>query len=392
MNTRYFFTPDSLCNSGSAVSVSSSFPAAVEERMPLSSPARSSRSSSPPFLIRLAMKISRSRWYSFLRRVFHYQNGSGSDLGPNPFDSKNWMLMEFIALTVQISLTAYTLIISKGERPVWPMRIWVAGYAFGCFLNLVLLCWRYRLVYLARGDNELSGSDIEQQRSHGESRNLQYMQKCKTSLELLFAIWFVMGNVWVFDSRFASYHRAPKLHVLCITLLAWNAVSYSFPFILFVLLCCCVPMLSSLLGYNMNTASLQRGATEEQLASLPSWKYKDAGSILELGNSTKNHEVQECCICLAKYRDKEEIRQLPSKVLKIFRNTSEEMESKYEPRKFSGTSLNIEEINKQAESVNSNVPPSPGQGGARKQPPSTPVHCLCSPTTHAGSFRCRHHR
>ncbi|KAL2245200.1 UNVERIFIED_CONTAM: hypothetical protein Sindi_2788200 [Sesamum indicum] len=390
MNTRYFFQPDSLCSSGSAVSVSSIFPAAVEERIALSSPARSSRTS-PPFLIRLAMKISRSRWYSFLRRVFHYQNGSGSDLGPNPFDSKNWMLMEFIALTVQISVTAYTLIISKGERPVWPMRIWVAGYAFGCFLNLVLLYWRYRLVYLTRGDNDLSGSDIEQQRSHRESRDLQYMQKCKTSLELLFAIWFVMGNVWVFDSRFASYHRAPKLHVLCISLLAWNAVSYSFPFILFVLLCCCVPMLSSLLGYNMNTASLQRGATEEQLASLPSWKYKDAGSISELGNSTKNHEVQECCICLAKYREKEEMRQLPCTHIFHMKNRSEEMESKDKLRKFSGTSLDIGEIKKQPSGV-SNVPASPGQGGARKQPPSTPVHCLCSPTTHAGSFRCRHHR
>ncbi|KAL0353484.1 UNVERIFIED_CONTAM: E3 ubiquitin-protein ligase [Sesamum angustifolium] len=269
MNTRYFFTPDSLCNSGSAVSVSSIFPAAVEERIALSSPARSSRTS-PPFLIRLAMKISRSRWYSFLRRVFHYQNGSGSDLGPNPFDSKNWMLMEFIALTVQISLTAYILIISKGERPVWPMRIWVVGYAFGCFLNLVLLCWRYRLVYLTRGDNDPSGSDIEQQRSHGESRDFQYMQKCKTSLELLFAIWFVMGNVWCL------------IRVLLRIIVLLNSMSYASP--------CWPGML--LLGYNMNTASLQRGATDEQLAGLPSWKYKDAGSVSEPGNSTKNHEVQ----------------------------------------------------------------------------------------------------
>lgn len=169
MNTRYFFTPDSLCNSGSAVSISSALPAAVEERIALNSQARPSRNS-PPFLIRLAMKISRSRWYSFLRRVFHYQNGSGSDLGPNPFDSGKWLLMEFMALAVQITLTAYTLIISKGERPVWPMRIWVSGYAFGCFLSLILLFWRYRLVYLTPGDSGSSGSDIEQQRNHEESR------------------------------------------------------------------------------------------------------------------------------------------------------------------------------------------------------------------------------
>ncbi|KAK6149436.1 hypothetical protein DH2020_016961 [Rehmannia glutinosa] len=286
------------------------------ERIGLNSHVRPSRNNSPSFLIRLAMKISRSRCYKFLRRVFHYQNGSGSDLGPNPFDSGNWMLMEFMALVVQISLTCYTLIISKEERPVWPMRLWLLGYAFGCFVSLVHLYWRYRFVRLTQGDLGSSAADIEQQRNHEEPRfmirNLQYMQKCKTSLELLFAIWFVMGNVWVFDSRFASYHRAPKLHVLCISLLAWNAVSYSSPFILFVLLCCCVPLLGTLLGYNMNAGSLQRGATEEQHASLPSWKYKDViGNALELGNSAKNQQVPECCICLAKYRDKEEIRQLP---------------------------------------------------------------------------------
>ncbi|KAI3466396.1 hypothetical protein Pfo_023059 [Paulownia fortunei] len=296
MNTRYLFT--------------SILPAAEEERIAANSPVRPSRDSPPPFLIRLAMKVSRARWYSFLRRVFHYQNGSGSDLGPNPFDSGNWMLMEFISLAVQVCVTAFALIISQGERPVWPMRIWVSAYAFGCLLSLILLCWRYRLVYSTQGDNS-SFSDVEQQRSREESRNFQYVHKCRASLELLFAIWFVMGNVWVFDSRFGSYRGAPKLHVLCISLLAWNAVSYSFPFMLFVLLCCCVPLLSSLLGYNMNTASLNRGATEEQLASLPCWKYKEVGNNLELGNSAKNSEIPECCICLVKYRDKEEIRQLP---------------------------------------------------------------------------------
>lgn len=163
MNTRYFITTDSLCNSATAVSISS---AAADERIALNSQARPSRNS-PPFLIRLAMKVSRSRWYSLLRRIFHYQNGSGSDLGPNPFDSGKWMLMEFMALVVQISSTVYTLIISDGERPVWPMRIWLSGYAFGCFLSLIILICRYCRVYLNPEDGS---SDVEQQRTHEESR------------------------------------------------------------------------------------------------------------------------------------------------------------------------------------------------------------------------------
>lgn len=276
---------------------------------------RSSRAPPSSFLIRTAMRISRARWFSFLRRVFHYQNGSRSDLGANPFNSSTWMILEFIALVVQIGVITFTLSVSKAERPVWPMRIWIVGYDFGCVLSLLLLYWRYQRHYSAQGDG-FSLPDIEQQRNNEESRSSHLMNKCRTSLELFFAIWFVMGNVWVFDSRFGSFHRAPKLHVLCITLLAWNAISYSFPFLLFVLLCCCVPLVSNLLGYNMNMGSVDKGASDDQISRLPSWRFKEANANLDLtngadSNSPLSSEYPECCICLAKYREKEEVRQLP---------------------------------------------------------------------------------
>ena len=95
----------------------------------------------------------------------------------------------------------------------------------------------------------------------------------KWRLELFFAIWFVLGIVWVFESRFGSFHEAPKLHVVCIILLAWNAMCYSFHLLLFVLLCCCVPLISTLLGYNMNMAS-----SDDQISQLPSWRHKEVKS------------------------------------------------------------------------------------------------------------------
>ncbi|GAA0162890.1 hypothetical protein LIER_44143 [Lithospermum erythrorhizon] len=120
-----------------------------------------------------------------------------------------------------------------------------------------------------------------------------------TSTELFVAVWFVMGIVWVFDSRFgSSFHTAPKLHVLCIILLIWNAISYSFPFILFVLLCCCVPLLSNFVGYNMTIGSLHRGASDDQLSSLPKWTYKemDNNNGTCPGKSSKHYE-NEVCFC-----------------------------------------------------------------------------------------------
>ncbi|KAL1307272.1 hypothetical protein HN51_049245 [Arachis hypogaea] len=322
MNSRCFLPQESLfINSGSMASFSSNSAAAAAEDSRVNSTRNRPlpRASPPSFLVQTAMRVSRARWFTFLRRVFHYQNGSRSNLGSNPFNTRTWMMMEFIALVVQIITITFTLAISKKERPVWPMRIWSAGYDIGCFLNLLLLYGRYRQICATQGD-VLSFSDIEQQRNNEETsvyRISHLMNKCRTSLELFFAIWFVMGNVWVFDSRFGSFIQAPKLHVLCITLLAWNAICYSFPFLLFLLLCCCVPLASRLLGYNMNMGSSDKGASDDQISQLPSWRYKESHTKLELGNKDFEgsekliNEDSECCICLAKYKDKEEVRQLP---------------------------------------------------------------------------------
>ncbi|OVA19749.1 zinc finger protein [Macleaya cordata] len=313
MNTRYYFPPDSLYSTGIPVSFSSStLPG--ENHTSVGVRNGSARLTPSTFMIRTAMRISRARWFSFLRRVFHYQNGSRSDLGSNPFNSGSWIALEFIVLVVQISIISITLSNTKQEKPVWPLRIWIVGYDIGCLLSMPLLYWRYRHRYVAQGSS-FRLSDAEQ-RSNEESRSSHLMNKSRTFLELFFAIWFVMGNVWVFDSRFGSFNRAPKLHVLCISLLAWNAVTYSFPFLLFLLLCCCVPLTSNFLGYNMNMGSFDRGASDDQISRLPSWKYKEVDVNLELGddaqlNSDPEDENSECCICLAKYRDKEEVRQLP---------------------------------------------------------------------------------
>lgn len=168
MNTRYFSPPDSLCNSGTAVSFSANS-AVGEDHEPVITRNRPSRTPSSTFLIRMAMRISRARWFTFLRRVFHYQNGSRSNLGSNPFNSSTWMMLEFIALIVQISMTTFTLAISKGEKPVWPMRIWIVGYDIGCLLSLLLLYGRYRQVHVTQGES-FGLSDLEEQRGGDDSR------------------------------------------------------------------------------------------------------------------------------------------------------------------------------------------------------------------------------
>ena len=141
----------------------------------------------PSFLTRMAMRISRSRCFNFLRRVFHYQNGPRSDLGSNPFNSSTWMMCELIALLIQITSTTFTLAISKSEKPVWPMRVWIVGYDIGCVLNLLLLYGRYHQINGTNGD-ALGLSDLEQQTNNEENR---YFKN--------FLFWyFVIGKVNMF--------------------------------------------------------------------------------------------------------------------------------------------------------------------------------------------------
>ncbi|CAN1334328.1 E3 ubiquitin-protein ligase At4g11680 [Linum perenne] len=313
MNMRYSFPAQSFCPSAT-LPPNPPNSQAIEDVPPLVS-LRNRHPHSPlsSFLIRAAMRISRARWFTFLRRVFHYQNGSRSDLGSNPFNSWTWMVLELIALVIQLTISSFTLAVSKTEKPVWPMRIWILGYDIGCALSLLLLYGRYRQLY------GFPLPDLEQQRSIEESslyRCSHLMNKCRTSLELFFAIWFVMGNVWIFDSRLGSINRAPKLNVLCVSLLTWNALCYSFPFLLFLLLCCCVPLISSLLGYNMNMGSADKAASDDQISSLPSWKYKavETSNMMDDGDDEESSlppASEECCICLSKYKDKEEVRELP---------------------------------------------------------------------------------
>ncbi|XP_010539334.1 PREDICTED: E3 ubiquitin-protein ligase At4g11680-like [Tarenaya hassleriana] len=313
MNTRYSVQPETSSSISITVSSSSSLSSTPRSdtttRMEDAANARERSPSS--FLIRLAVRVSRARWFIFLRRVFHYQNGSRSDLGSNPFNSSTWMMSELIALLVQITVITFTLAASKKERPIWPVRLWITGYDVGCLLNLMLLYGRYRQLSTSQSQGDLGLGDVEQQRGREETRCWHLMNRCRTSLELFFAIWFVIGNVWVFDSRLGSFQRAPKLHVLCISLLAWNALCYSFPFLLFLLLCCVVPLVSSLLGYNMNMGSSDRGASDDQISSLPSWRYKLIENVSDSDSAHPPAQDPECCICLAKYRDKEEVRQLP---------------------------------------------------------------------------------
>ncbi|KAH9299180.1 hypothetical protein KI387_030862, partial [Taxus chinensis] len=254
-------------------------------------------------------RVSRARWFCFIRRIFHYQNGrEGSDLRLNPLNTKTWIFLELLLILSQIVSAVVILMLSRHEKPISPLRLWIVGYAFGCCVSLPLLYWRFRHPYMDHYSTEQNPRRLRalygrtpdpppSNTSHGEhgngySRIAFFMERCRMSLDFFFAVWFVIGNVWVFGTRRPFSAEAPNLYKLCIAFLALSCIGYALPFVLFAVLCCCMPCISTLLGYSISSQGKERGASHQDIAALPIHKFKSISKVKGINNGriVESHE------------------------------------------------------------------------------------------------------
>lgn len=275
----------------------------------------------------------------------------------NPFNTLLWISIELFFTSAQIIAAIIVLCISQHENPQNPLFAWVVGYAGGCAASLPLLYWRY----LHRNQATRQGSTQGQQPlSEGNTRtepnsyitisfapsseeethqntssdtwnrvnvagpNVRtnvLVDHFKMVLDCFFAVWFVVGNVWVFGDD-SSSADAPNLYRLCLVFLAFLCIGYAMPFILCGMICCCLPCIVSVLGIREDMNQI-RGASEDSINALPTHKFKlkkaenkeyDEGGVLAAGTENEraiSGEDAVCCICLAKYTDDDLLRELP---------------------------------------------------------------------------------
>ncbi|KAK8491166.1 hypothetical protein V6N11_037930 [Hibiscus sabdariffa] len=150
----------------------------------------------------------------------------------------------------------------------------------------------------------------------------------KMALDCFFAVWFVVGNVWIFGGH-SSASEAPNMYRLCIVFLTFSCIGYAMPFIICATICCCLPCIISVLGFREDL-SQTRGATSESINALPTYKFKvkkcrngdgkeinlgaGEGGVVAAGTEKEriiSGEDAICCICLAKYSNNDELRELP---------------------------------------------------------------------------------
>ncbi|ESW22677.1 hypothetical protein PHAVU_005G172800 [Phaseolus vulgaris] len=282
--------------------------------------------------------------------------------GRSPLNSGLWISVELFVTVSQIIASIVVLSLSRNENPQAPLFAWVVGYASGCVATLPILYWRFRNRNQSNEQDSSqqsqgsSGSNppdrtytaiyvshvSDEENSHATqsatrntiipgaftSRLNGLVDHFKMALDCFFAVWFVVGNVWIFGGH-TSPSDAPQLYRLCIVFLTFSCIGYAMPFILCATICCCLPCIISVLGIREDF-SQNRGATVESINALPIFKFKlknnencgdqdvnaaiDEGGVLAAGTEKErviSGEDAVCCICLAKYADDDELRELP---------------------------------------------------------------------------------
>ncbi|CAK9136576.1 unnamed protein product [Ilex paraguariensis] len=299
---------------------------------------------------------SNSRSSSFVRR------GNGHGRRRSPLNSGLWISVEVILTVGQIIAAIVILSLSRNEHPRAPLFAWIVGYASGCVTTLPLLYWRYRhrnhtseqnsshsrqnssqsnlsarppsysssSMTLEGEDRGTTGTASRDNHNLGRlsARLKVVVEYFKMALDCFFAVWFVVGNVWIFGGH-SSSSEAPNLYRLCIVFLTFSCVGYAMPFILCATICCCLPCIISVFGLREDLTQ-NRGATSESINSLPTYKFKikktkngndrenssgaGEGGVVAAGTEKErviSGEDAVCCICLAKYANNDELRELP---------------------------------------------------------------------------------
>ncbi|KAK6945016.1 Zinc finger, RING-type [Dillenia turbinata] len=276
------------------------------------------------------------------------------------FNSGIWIIIQIVFTMTQIIASIIVLSLSRNEHPKAPLFAWIVGYAAGCVTTLPVLYWRYlhcnqnvhqgaTQVFPASSGNSDSNSYItisltqpSEEVGHQNSTTASWndetipysnyrlsvlVDNLKVAMDCFFAMWFVVGNVWIFGGHF-SYSDAPNMYRLCIVFLTFSCIAYAMPFILCAMICCCFPCIISFLGIH-ETFSQVRGATADSINALPILKFTvnkignanretisgvTEGGVVAAGTERErafSAEDSVCCICLTRYEDNDELRELP---------------------------------------------------------------------------------
>ncbi|XP_039010904.1 E3 ubiquitin-protein ligase At4g11680-like isoform X2 [Hibiscus syriacus] len=259
--------------------------------------------------------------------------------------SKPVVVLDFIWNLAFVVVAFGVLVWSRDERPDIPLRLWIIGYAFQCFLHMVCVCVEYKRRrrqsaeyspfdageegVLSPGSRVISDQYVSLAQLEEDGGSVaKHLESANTMFSF---IWWIIGFYWVSIGGQAMARSSPQLYWLCIIFLGFDVFFVVFcvalACIIGIAVCCCLPCIIAILY----AVADQEGASKEDIDQLPKFKFKKVGNdeksaaavqgpvggiMTECGTDSPLERVlpkddAECCICLSAYDDGVELRELP---------------------------------------------------------------------------------
>ncbi|KAK9003556.1 hypothetical protein V6N11_084198 [Hibiscus sabdariffa] len=260
--------------------------------------------------------------------------------------SKPVVILDIIWNLAFVVVAIGVLVLSRDERPDMPLRLWIIGYAFQCFLHMVCVCveykrrrrrqsTEYRPINAGEEGVLSSGSRVSSEQyvslaQLGEDGGsvAKHLESANTMFSF---IWWIIGFYWVSIGGQAMARSSPQLYWLCIIFLGFDVFFVVFcvalACIIGIAVCCCLPCIIAILY----AVADQEGASKEDIDQLSKFKFRKVGDdeksaadvegpvggiMTECGTDSPLErglpkDDAECCICLSAYDDGVELRELP---------------------------------------------------------------------------------
>ncbi|XP_039013477.1 E3 ubiquitin-protein ligase At4g11680-like isoform X2 [Hibiscus syriacus] len=260
--------------------------------------------------------------------------------------SKPIVILDMIWNLAFVAAAIGVLVLSRDERPEMPLRLWIIGYAFQCFLHMVCVCVEYKRrrrrqnaeyrTFNAGEEGVLSPGSRVRSEQYVSLAQLEEdggsVAKHLESANTMFSfIWWIVGFYWVSIGGHAMARSSPQLYWLCIIFLGFDVFFVVFcvalACVIGIAVCCCLPCIIAILY----AVADQEGASKEDIDQLSKFKFRKivndeksaadvqgsvGGIMTECGTDSPLERVlpkddAECCICLSAYDDGVELRELP---------------------------------------------------------------------------------